>query len=251
MPLTLSELLAQASDDLEISIGDSKIKASELKAFRTATDTERRQYETKHQEAERLAQEAKQVYDGLKTAQAEFDKRNAPPPDTSKDGWRKNPLYEDLIPVIDAANAAAAESRALANSTKGEYDKMSAIYALERMRREWAETTTKPKDKKFEEVVAEALQAKEVDAMGLPTISRALNRLTEPDRMEAYAAQKVADAQKEWEKKQRINEVAKPGKFAVKGKGNEPPIKNLNDLTSELVANDPDIQAAMLDGSTH
>lgn len=245
MAKTLAELLNEA-DDLELSAPDgSKVKMSELKGYRTASDNERRGYETKRQEAERLANEAKQVFDALSAAQKEFEKKSAPPPDTSKDNWRKNPLYEEIVSVIDEANRAASEARELAKNTKKELDNTSAIYALERMRREYAEANIKPKDRKFEDLVAEALQAKELDAMGLPTIGKVLNRLSEPERMETYAAEKVAAAQKEWEKKQRMSEVPKPGKFTTRKSTDAAPIKDLNQLTSELVMNDPDIQAAM------
>ncbi len=248
---TLAELLNAAADDLEISIGETKIKAGELKALRTATDVEKREYQDKRHEAERLAQEAKQVFDGLTAAQAEFTRKNAPPPDTSIDAWKKNPLYEEIVPVIESARQAAREATELAKNTKGEYDKMSAIYALERMRREYAESPNKPKDAKFEDMVTEAIANKEFDAMGLPTISKVLNRRTEPDRIAAAVATAVADAQKEWDKKQRMADVPKPGKFQTRKAAGEAPIKNFDQLTSDLVANDPDIQAAMMDGDTH
>ena len=197
-----------------------------------------------------MAQEAKNVFDGLKAAQEEFARKTAPPPDTRKDDWRKNPLYEDIVPVLDAALNAAREAAEVAKSTKSQLDKTSALYAIERMRNEYDKADMKPSDKRFEDLVAEAVAAKELDAQGMPTLSKVLNRYSEPKRMEAYAAQKIEEAKKEWEKKQRIGEVPKPGKFH-NVKADEAPIENLDELTSELVANDPDIQAAMNDDRTH
>jgi hypothetical protein len=127
-------------------------------------------------------------------------------------------------------------------------DQSQAIYALERMRRQWAEAKVKPKDKKFEEVVTEVLAAKELDAMGLPTLENYLYRTSEPDRMKAAVDEAIATARKEWEKTARAASIPKPGMTRTREK-TEAPIKNLSELTSELVSNDADI-VALNEGGT-
>jgi len=241
--MTLQELLAQAADDVEISFGDQKIKAGEVKKFIGGVETERRNYETQRQKAERLAQEAQGIMESLTKAQQEIESQRAPK-EVKKDDWRKNPLYEELVPILDMAAQAAEEARNVAKSTKAELDKASALYAVERMRNEYERASNKPKDRRFEDLVTEAIQAKEFDQYGMPTLAKALDRYNLPDLIKSKQEEAVAAARKEWEQKQRISETSKPGKFQTRAKG-EAPIKNINDLTSDLLANDPEITKIM------
>jgi hypothetical protein len=80
--------------------------------------------------------------------------------------------------------------------------------------------------------------------MGLPTISKYLHRASEPDRIKRAVDEAVAGARKEWEKAQRVADIPKPGKFQTR-KTTEAPIKTLDQLTSDVVANDLDIQEIM------
>lgn len=249
---TLADLIADAAaaDDLEFAGPDgTKFKLADIRGFRSTVTAEETALKTKRAEAERIAKEAEGILTALQAAQKEIEK-NAPKKEEPKGSdWRKNPLYEELVPVISAVEEASRIANENAANLKKSLDQSQAIYALERMRRQWAEAKVKPKDKKFEEVVTEVLAAKELDAMGLPTLENYLYRTSEPDRMKAAVDEAIATARKEWEKTQRAASIPKPGMTHIRGKGAEAPIKNLTELTSELVSNDPDI-VALNEGGT-
>jgi hypothetical protein len=244
MSKTLAELLADAAADeaLEFTAADgTKIKLGDIKGFRGAVETERQAAARERAEATRIATEAKTLWEGLKSAQEEFAKRTAPEPKKGS-RWQDNPLYDELVPVLEAAQKAADEAREVAKATKQQLDQASAMYALERMRGQWEKSTSKPAGKKFEEVVQEVIAAKELDEMGLPTLDRYLHRSAEPDRIKTAVAEALATAKKEWDKAQHAANVPKPGKFQVRKSG-EPPIKKIEDLNSEVVSQDPEITA--------
>jgi hypothetical protein len=248
MGKTLAELLADAAADegLEFTAADgTKIKLGDIKGFRGVVETERQAAVRERTEAERVAKEAKNLFESLKAAAAEMEK-NTPKNDPPAKGkrWQDNPLYDEIVPVLEAAEQAAKEARDQAKAIKQSLDQSQAIYALERMRRQYAEAKVKPKDKKFEEIVQEVIAAKELDELGLPTLERYLHRATEPDRMAEAIKEAVAKEKKEWEKAQHAASIPKPGKFQTRKTG-ESPIKKLDELTSEVVANDPDIAAIM------
>jgi len=99
-------------------------------------------------------------------------------------------------------------------------------------------------------VVQEVLTAKELDNLGLPTLEKYLYRATEQERLDAYAAEKVAEAEKNWNKKKAAEGVPKPGKFQTVSKdAGKSPIKNLQELDSAAIAKaageDPDFAAAI------
>lgn len=248
-PKTLSELIADAAtEDMEFTGPDGvKVKLSEVRGFRSGVESERQAAATARKEAEKTALEAKSIFDALKAAQDEMNK-NTPKGDDGKakgSDWRKNPLYDEIVPVFDALEAKATQAFERADKLTKSLELSQATYAAERLRRQWAEAKDRPKDAKFEEVVQQVLTRKDVDDFGLPTLDKWLKEATEPTRMEAYANEKVAAAKKEWEKAAHAAAIPKPGgKFQTRKSG-EGPIKKLEELTSETVANDPDIQAAM------
>jgi hypothetical protein len=251
MGKTLVELLAdaEAKDDLELALADgTKYKLSDIRGFRSTVDIEAKALKADREKAVRDAKEAEDILSALQAAQKEIEK-NTKKEEPKGTDWRKNPLYEELVPVLEAQEQVVRETRAMADTLKKSLDQSQAIYALERMRRQWAEAKVKPKDKKFAEVVTEVLAAKELDAMGLPTLENYLYRTSEPDRLKAAVDEAIATARKEWEKTARAASIPKPGMTHTRGKGAEAPIKNLTELTSELVSNDPDI-VALNEGGT-
>jgi hypothetical protein len=252
MSKTLAELIADAAadDNMEFTTADgTKVKLADIRGFRGVVETERQAAERGRKEAERLAIEAKNIFDSVKAAQDEMNKNREPERQQKKSRWQDNPLYDELVPEIEALQKIANEASAQTKALKESLDKSQATYAYERLRREWAEAGVKPQGKKFEEAVQEVLAAKELDELGMPTLSRWLNRATEPDRIKKATDEAVAAARKEWEKQQRVADIPKPGKFQTR-KSADAPIKKLDELTSDLVGNDPDIIAAM-EGPAH
>jgi hypothetical protein len=244
MAKTLSELIADAAaaDDMELALADgTKYKLSDIRGFRSTVDNEAKGLKQKQAEADRIATEASTILASLQVALKEAEK-TAKKEEPKGSDWRKNPLYEELVPVIEAVEGAARQAREDASNLKKSLDQSQAIYALERMRRQWAEAKVKPNGKKFEEVVQEVLASKELDEFGLPTVEKYLYRTSEPDRMKAATDEAVAAAKKEWEKQHRADGIAKPGNMTrTRAKDAKAPIANLSELTSELISNDPDI----------
>jgi len=247
MAKTLSELVADAAaaDDMVLTAADgTTYKLSDVRGFRSGVETERQAAAREREIAIKAAKEAKQVFDALTAAKAELDKQQTPPePERKGKRWQDNPLYDEIVPVLEEAQKAAKEAREMAASNKAALDTATATYALERMRRQWAEAPVKP-NKPFEEVVQEVIANRELDASGLPTLEKYLYRATEPDRVKQAVATALADAKKEREKAAHAAAIPKPGRFQTR-KSTEAPIKNLNELTSDVVGNDPDIAAAM------
>lgn len=246
MPKSLADIIkdAAATNETVFEIGGEKFTLADLRGMHT---TEQQAIAARAAEVERIGKEAQGYLELLTKAAAEAEKNNRreePAPKVAD--WRKNPLYEDLIPVIETLEATVKSSAQQSADLKKSLDTSQAVYALERLRRQWAEAKVKPKDKTFEQTVQEVLAAKETDETGLPTLDKYLHRATEPDRIQAASDAAVAKAKLEWEAKHRMDSVQKPGaRFNVKGKGEKPPIANLNELTSELVSGDADIARAM------
>jgi hypothetical protein len=253
MGKTLAELIddAASNDDLQFKMPDgTEFRLGDVRMFKKGKQSEEAALKAKREEAEKIATEADTILKSLQLAMKEAEKNKTPPNEPKTPDWRKNPLYEDLLPVFDELTKTASEARAQAAEIKKSLDQSQAIYALERMRRQWAEAKAKPKDKKFEEVVAEVLGAKELDEMGLPTLEKYLYRTSEPDRMKVAVEEAVGNARKEWEKTARAASIPKPGATHIRAAAKDAPIKNLTELTSELVANDPDI-VALNEGQTN
>jgi hypothetical protein len=245
MGKTLAELIedAASADDLQFKMPDgTEFRLGDVRMFKKGKQSEEAALKAKREEAERVAKEAEGILASLQAAAKEIEK-NTKKEEPKGTDWRKNPLYEELVPVIEAVEKAANIANENAANLKKSLDQSQAIYALERMRRQWAEAKVKPKDKKFEEVVTEVLAAKELDAMGLPTLENYLYRTSEPDRMKAAVDEAIATARKEWEKTARAAAIPKPGATHIRAAAKDAPIKDLKDLTSELVANDPEIVA--------
>jgi hypothetical protein len=250
MGKTLAELIddANSADDLQFKMPDgTEFRLGDVRMFKKGKQSEEAALKEKQAQAEKIAKEAEGILAALQAAQKEIEKNQKKEEPKGSD-WRKNPLYEELVPVIEAVEQAAKMANENAANLKKSLDTSQAVYALERMRRQWAEAKVKPKDKKFEEVVQEVLAAKELDAMGLPTIENYLYRTSEPDRMKAAVDEAIATARKEWEKTQRAANIPKPGMTRTREKV-ETPIKNLSELNSELVSNDPEI-VALNEGGT-
>jgi hypothetical protein len=252
MGKTLGEILADAAsaDDLEFKGPDGNVfKLADLRAFQKATGTETAAAKAAREKAASDANEAATILAALQKAAKEMKtvpERWEDPP--KPPAWKDDPLYQPLVPVFDELLAMAKASKEQADAVKKSLDQSQAIYALERMRRQWAEAKVRPTDKQFEQVVGEVLAAKELDEMGLPTLEKYLYRTSEPERIKAATEAAVIAAKADWDKTAKAAAVPKPGKFQVRQK-TDAPIKDLSELTSEVVANDPDVMAAM-EGTT-
>lgn len=242
---TLQEILANAAlvDTTEFQIGDTKLTMGDLRKLNSAIDSEKRVAAMKRKEAEDLTAQAAELL-------ATLQKTPVPTvavkqPDGTYD-WKTDPLYAPVVAELQTIMAAANDAKAAAEAQRKSLEQISSVYAFERMRGEYDRAGYK--DKPFEELAQQAIASKSYDRFGLPTLSPIIEKLTEPSRMEKYAAEKVSAAQKEWEAKQNAAAAA-PGRnasarFETKVKS-ESPVKRIEDITSEMVAADPDVQAAM------
>lgn len=247
MAKTLAELMAdaQSADDLTFAGPDGlAIKLSDLRGIANSTASEKAALAAKIKEAEGIGNEAREMYKKLELAL-----KNVTPEkleDKKPEAWRDDPLYAPLAPIFDQLKAVADGAKSEVATLKKNLDQSQAIFALERMRRQWAEAKSKPKDAKFEDIVANVLKSQELDEYGLPTIEKYLYRSTESDRIKAAQDEAVASAKKTWEEEQRLKMIPKPAntRFNVKDKG-AAPVAKLEDITSDLISKDPDILKAM------
>lgn len=244
--MNLSELLGQADLPGELTFKDDKgneFKLSDLRAFGSGVSTEKEAAVRQRQEAERVGKEAQDMLAALEAAMGEVQKAKPKKEEANNArDWRKNPLYDEIVPVLEGYESQLKSVVQMANEVKKSLDMSQAIYATERLRRQWAEASLKPQNMKFEDAVKQVLERKDMDSMGLPTLERLLHDSTEPDRLKTAVDEAVKKARTEWEQTSRIASV-KPGsgtRFSTK-KAGEPPIKKLDELTSEKVSQDPEI----------
>lgn len=257
MAKTLAELIADAAsnDDVQFTGPDGLVvKLGDIRGFRGSIETEKKTLQQKQEEATRVAQEAQKLLTALDAAMKEEQKKNQKvEPDKTGD-WKKNPLYEDLVPVFDGLMKSVEESRNTAAAAKKELSQISAFYTLERLRSEYnAAPDSYRKAKTFEAVVQEAIASGDVESFGqgdnvvkMPTLRKRIHEGTEADRIKSAADAAVAAAKVEWEKTARLNSAPKPaGRFATHKGTDKPPIAKLDELTSDKIMDDPDIAKAM------
>jgi len=262
MPKTLAELIADAAanDDVQFTGPDGLVvKLGDIRGFRSAVETEKKTLQTKQSEAERVATEAQKLLTALDAAIKEQEAKNTRKTEPDTAAWKKNPLYEELVPVFDHLEQLVQTSTAQATAAKKELASITAFYTIERMRQEYnAAPESFRKAKPFETVVQEALANGDLESYGagenavrMPTLRKRIHEGTEADRIETAVKAGVAAAKVEWDKQQKAASIPKPqGRISVRAKDEKLPIKNLSELTSELVAADPDVQAAM-EGEVH
>lgn len=241
----LKEILEDAAnnDALEFVSGNNKITFGELRGMSKSIAEQTRAAEAKRQQAEQLASEAATLLEQLQAA----GKQPAKPADGTYD-WKKDPLYAPVVGELTALQELAKRALDSAEAQKKSLEQTASIYAYERLKSEYerAPESFRKKYAEFDKVAAEAINGKEFDRFGLPTLSRRIQEATEPDRIKAATDIALVDARKQWEAEQRASD-ARPGAAARfhTEKGKEAPIKRIEDLTSDMVANDPDVQAAM------
>lgn len=269
--MTLQEILAQAdlSNDLTFAdlvskLGDGAkgIKLADLRTYGTsAAEEQRKLMEAEKAKAERIGKELSVLLDAVK--QGIEDQKKLTPQKTDDDktpAWRKNPLLEELAPVVDELEKMAKAANARAEASAKSLAQMSAFYAIERMRSEYntaPESFRKAND--FNKLVAEALGSGEVVSFGegdsaikMPTLSKRIHAGTEADRVAAAVAAAVEKNNAEWAQKSRMAQAGgKPAsgtKFTTR-KAGEPPVKNFAEMTSEKVmeaeAADPEFAKAL------
>jgi hypothetical protein len=244
---TLKEILdnAQFADNLEFNdekIG--KVSLGELRNLRKMAEGEQQTAATKRAEAERLAAQAATLLASLQEQAEKGTKQQAAAPG---DDWRKDPFYQPIVPELEKYNQVIEKLNKTVEAQQKALDNAQAIYALERMRGQYnALPESVRKANKFEELAKQAVSAGAKDSYGLPTLDPIVERLTEPDRIEAAKKEAVEAARKEWQQEQAVSATTKPGSQARfrNQKSEKPPISKIEELTSEVVMQDPDVRAA-------
>ncbi len=250
---TLKEILdnAQFGDDVQFDFNGNKIPLKELRALRANFTSEQQQIAQTRAKAEKDALEAANVL-----AQLIEQQGKTPKPAAAEGGeeWEKDPLYAPILkkfsPVFDALKQSAAQQAKIAK----DLERAQAVYAIDRMRGEFnrrADKDGKVKGKTFKELAEEAVKANSIDEFGAPTLEPIIDRLTEPDRREEYAATRIKEERKKWEDEQRAAGSTKPGstsRFRTV-KSDKAPINKIEDLNSEAVLkeiqNDPEFAKEM------
>jgi hypothetical protein len=250
---TLKEILdnAQLADNQEFTDPSGvKFSLGDLRSLSRMAEGEKQTAAQKRQEAERLAQQAATL---LASLQEQADKAGKPPAVNTGDDWRKDPFYQPVVGEIDKLVATINKLNETNAATQKALDNAQAIYALERMRGQFNALPEKVRNsQKFEELARQAVSQGAKDSYGLPTLDPIIEKLREPERLEAYAASKVAEERKKWEQEQAVAASGRPGssaKFRNVKSDAKPPIAKIEDLNSEAVlkgiADDPEFRAAM------
>jgi hypothetical protein len=237
--------LTEPSTGTKFTLGDvRKFRGSALELERVAAN--------KKVQAEQLATEAAKLLTSLQEQAKAVEANKAKEPPALAD-WEKDPWYAPVATAMkekfDALNTVIAKMNEAFAEQKKALDNAQAIYGLERMRREFDAHKDDPslKGKTFEDLAREAVNGRVIDQYGLPTLSPIISRLTEPDRIERAKKEAVDAARKSWEQEQAVAATTKPGagRFRTIKPNEKPPISKIEELTSEMVANDPDVRAAM------
>jgi hypothetical protein len=242
---TLADILNDAAiaDATEFEINGVKGTIGDLRSVRGAAQKELTVAQSKRAEAERLALQAAELMAQLSNQPAI--------PVKQADGtidWRKDPLYSPLTADIDKALAAAAKAQEVAETAAKNLDQARSVYAYRTLQAEWNAAPESFRQKNpFKDVAQQAIAAKEIDELGMPTLSRRIREATEPDRISESNKVAVEAARKQWETEQAAA-AAKPsatgGRFHTV-KNAEKPIQRIEDLNTEAIQNDPDIAAAI------
>jgi hypothetical protein len=237
--MNLKEILdnAQFGDDVQFDFNGEKIPLKDLRALRAGIAAQEQAAAASRTAAEKSAMEAANV---LAELIAEKGKTQKPAATEGGEEWEKDPLYAPILkkfsPVFDALKKTSETQAAI----KQELERAQAIYAIDRMRGQFnarAGKDGKINGKTFKELAEEAVRAGSKDEFGAPTIEPIIEKLTEPDRLETYAAQKVQEERKKWEDEQRAAASSKPGsasRFRTV-KTEKAPISKIEDLNSEAV----------------
>jgi choline dehydrogenase-like flavoprotein len=244
---TLQEIIANAqiADTTEFTDASGvKFSVADLRSLSKMAEGEKQTAAQKRQEAERLASQAATLLASLQEQAEKATQKKEPVPG---EDWRKDPFYQPVASELDKFNAVVEKLNTTIAAQQKALDNAQAIYALERMRSQYnAAPENIRKSMKFEDLAKQAVSEKHVDNYNLPTLEKIIEKATEPDRMNAFAAQKIEEAKKEWQKEQAVAQNAKPGsqaRFRTQ-KSEKPPIAKIEDLNSEVVMNDPDVRAA-------
>lgn len=246
---TLQEILndAQFGDDVQFDFNGNKIPLKELRAMRGNFAKEQQEISQAKAAAEKSALEAANVLAQLLEEKGKTVTNKTP---AAPEEWENDPIYKPVLnkfnPIFDAIKNLTASIEA----QKKTVEQAQAIYAIDRMRAEFnrkADKDGKVKGKSFQELAAEAVNTKTVDSFGVPTLEPLIDRMTEPDRREEYAATRIKEERKKWDDEQRAAGSSKPGSSARfrTQKSDKPPIAKIEELTSDMVMNDPDVLAAM------
>jgi hypothetical protein len=266
--MTLQEILAASNLNGDLEFADAagnKFKLSDLRGLSTGLDAEKARLTAEIEKNVKLAKDAEGFIAALDKAVKDANAKAAPAaaPDTKKDAWKKNPLYEEIVPVVEALEATMKQAQQTASSATAQLNRMSAFYGLERLRSEYDKAPESyRKAKKFEDAVAEAIRNKDVVSFGegdsrveMPTLSKLIQSGTEQDRIDAAVNAALAKQKADYDLASRMNAggAGKPGgstKFSTRT-AKEPPIKKLDDLTGDALmaeaAKDPNFARA-LDG---
>lgn len=253
---TLEEILNDEQgfgNDLSIDLNGNKIPLGDIRKFRAGTKEAERIAVAKRTEAEKTAMDAAtllaQLQEASKTAVTPA-KTAAVAAGTGYD-WKSDPFFAPVVAEIASVLEVAKASQAAAEATRKQLEQTAAVYSYERLRAEYDRAPESFRSKiPFEQVAQEAIAAKEIDRFGLPTISRRVREATEPDRIAEATTAAVAKAKTEWEREAAAAAVGKPGaggaaRFSNRKDAAPPPNKRIEDITSDMVAADPDVQAAL------
>jgi F0F1-type ATP synthase membrane subunit b/b' len=202
-------------DDVEITIGDKKVKLGEI---RDLTKSQQRMLADKLTEAKGLAEKASQVITDYEAKALELANKvtSGPARSTDDENWQEDPLFRPVAKALkgyeDRAKKAEENlekiTNALTNTAKiwfRDRSEMQFERGAERLKK-----NPKFKDYDVDKILDYATQNKIVDGNGLPSVSRAIQELTKVDDLEEARRRAYEEGLKAGQQKGRLATMTRP-----------------------------------------
>jgi hypothetical protein len=254
---TLDELIADSklADDLELAMGDTKIKLGDVRKWRSAQTDDiakrAKAVDVEREKVNKLAEDALKLWNQMK---------DAPPPKTAEPkhddddmAWAEDPWLAKVGKAMQKISKQLADQQA--KYDKALEDHKAALaqgfnYVVTRdYEQRWNGLPNKPADKSWKDYLKVAQDNKINDQWGLPDPIKAYEESTKEDRLAALKLAEYNRGIEEGKKAAAATQVPRPGTASAiptRPKG-EKVYSEVNDLLDDAFG-DQDIQKLMTGG---
>jgi hypothetical protein len=253
MAITLPEILKDTTkyaDDLMVDFAGEKVPLGSLRQFSAGelTAIAKRQQEADRNFAEAakaretamdLSTKAQQLYDSLQSS-----KQQAPPANTGDDPWETDPIYAPVRTRSKAQEATIDELKKTLKSLQQTQEQIALIGGYDRWERQFNSfpADRRPKDKSLDDVIKYAAENKLVDRFGVPSVSMALDKLTEADRLDDIRAKARKEGADEAEARLRASTMPRPNFNPPPNAGKRTEVLDDLDHLTDKVLEDPELR---------
>lgn len=231
-------------DAMEIDFGGSKVPLGSLRQFTagelSAIAKRQQEVERNYSEATasrasalELSTKAQELYASLQAAS-----KNVTVTNPADDPWETDPIYAPVRSRLAKSEATEKELRDTLKKLQATQDQLATIGGWDRWERQWQAVPKdkRPKDKSMEDIVKYAAENKILDRFGIPSVSLAMEKLTEGDRVAEAEARGRAAGAEEAEARLRASTMPRPNynPAPAQRKGSEV-IDDLDNLTERVL----------------